>query len=170
MKLNLPQMRSNLSYVDLDGGVQDTIVLGPAHQRNSIRHLAVAPSGAVAFAMQWQGDIGADLPLLGVHTQGQDKVRFAPSVSVRDMQGYLGSIAVSADGRSIATTSPRQGRLRVLNFADLRDQQSLALSDVCGVAALGNGFLLTTGTGIAQELGQAQTRHALQWDNHLVAI
>ncbi|MEM6759143.1 MAG: DUF1513 domain-containing protein [Pseudomonadota bacterium] len=164
-KLNLPVMRSNLTYLDLSGRVLEQVVLGAEHQRNSIRHLAVAGDSAVAFAMQWQGDLTADLPLLGVHRRGAAPQLY-PEASVRRMQGYLGSVAM--DGAQIAVTSPRSGLLQV--FDDVGLVQETPLTDVCGVAAGGAGFLVTTGTGLVRAPGAKDAAWPLAWDNHLVAI
>ena len=169
-KLNLATMRSNLSYLDTAGQVLEQMELSTDKQRNSIRHLAVSDKGAVAFAMQWEGDLRANLPLLGVHKRGARNVRFADVVSVRQMQGYLGSVAMSLRGSKIATTSPRSGRLVVVDFEKLDVLESRLMADVCGVAPAKESFLVTTGTGLASLLGADATRHALQWDNHLIAL
>ncbi|MEL7027577.1 MAG: DUF1513 domain-containing protein, partial [Pseudomonadota bacterium] len=101
-KLNLSTMRSNLSYLTLDGAIDAQVELEATHQRNSIRHLAVAENGSVAFAMQWQGDLTDDLPLLGVHNRHDQKPTLFGDASVRGLQGYLGSIAVNIGTNQIA--------------------------------------------------------------------
>ncbi|MCX7561438.1 DUF1513 domain-containing protein [Sulfitobacter sp. F26204] len=169
-KLNIPTMRSNLTYIDFNGQIEMQSTLDRAHQRNSIRHLAVAPDGSVAFAMQWQGDLSKDLPLLGVaDPEGRD-VTFLSAPSIARMQGYLGSLAISPDGYRVATTSPRSNLMLIV----ARDRDSVVedvqLTDICGVAATETGFFYTTGTGQATTLGRGSKMHAIAWDNHLVAI
>ena len=146
----------------------DQLTLGTAHQRNSIRHLAVAADGAVAFAMQWQGDLTADLPLAGVDQRAKDSTVLFDAASVRKMQGYLGSIAFEASRQHIAVTSPRSGILQTFGQDGLI--QDTAQSDVCGVAATDNGFIVTSGTGMVRTPLSGETVHNLAWDNHLVAI
>lgn len=167
-KLNIPTMRPNLSYLDFAGGIRAQMELPPEHRRNSIRHLAVAGSGDVAFAMQWQGDLYEDLPLLGVHHADSDSARLADAASVRRMNGYLGSVAVSPNGAHVATTSPRSGRMQVF------DQQALvaevAQHDVCGVASRGTDFFSTTGTGKFLSTSGLERTHSIAWDNHLIAL
>lgn len=169
-KLNIPTMRPNLSYLGPDGRTQEVVELEPALHRNSIRHLAVAPNGAVAFAMQWQGDLTEDVPLLAVHDRSAGTLQLARDASVRRMTGYLGSVAISADGQTIVATSPRQSRYQVFRRSDLTLQDERTLNDVCGVAAAPSGFLVTTGGGLVAPLSGAPATHPVHWDNHLVAL
>ena len=167
-KLNLNSMRSNLSYLSLDGAIKDRVELASDHQRNSIRHLAVSDRGDVAFAMQWQGDLTDNLPLLGVHSLRRRHLHLYDDASVRAMQGYLGSIAFNSDTNQIATTSPRSGVVQVFGSDGLHHSYNLA--DVCGVATGGSGFIVTTGTGIVRAFETSDNKHHLAWDNHLIEI
>jgi len=167
-KLNLPSMRSNLSYLSIDGTVIAKMELGAEHQRNSIRHLALSDAGDVAFAMQWQGDIGVDLPLLGLHRRGTEAAVLFEEASARRLQGYLGSVAFNPKTLEIATTSPRSGVLQVFDANKLA--YSAKLPDICGVAANRDGFLVTTGTGTVRSSDLFETTHDVAWDNHLVVI
>ena len=166
-KLNLHAMRSNLTYLRLDGTLDAKMELGSEHQRNSIRHLAVAENGDVAFAMQWQGDLASDLPLLGVHSLRHQHLWLHADASVRAMQGYLGSIAFNNATNQIATTSPRSGVLQVFGRNGLENSTNLA--DVCGVAASNRGFVVTTGSGVFRASSSSILSHPVAWDNHLIA-
>ncbi|MCT8162174.1 DUF1513 domain-containing protein [Pseudoruegeria sp. SHC-113] len=168
LKLNIPTMRPNLTYLSADGTLLERVELEPAQRKNSIRHLAVDSSGTVAFAMQWQGDDAPELPLLGLHSRETGQLRFAPAASIPQMQGYLGSVAITPDGGALATTSPRSARLQV--FAGTELTREAALEDVCGVAATKGGFIATSGTGLVVPPEGAPIRHPLAWDNHLIAI
>ena len=174
-KLNLQTMRPNLSYLDLDGHLLEVVESDQSAQRNSIRHLAVAKDGTVVFAMQWQGDPARYPPLLGLHRRGSRVVflgtegRYAGK-----MAGYVGSVAVSQSMDRIAATSPHGG---VVQIFDIRTRSVIAqtgIEDVCGVAALANGFVLTSGFGNIVSgvmTGQQRTlRFPIHWDNHLVAV
>ncbi len=167
-KLNLPTMRANLTYLGLDGTPHARMDLAPEHQRNSIRHLAVAPNGSVAFAMQWQGDLTADLPLLGLHRDPDAKPQLFASASVRLMQGYLGSVALDPSGTQIATTSPRSGLLQIVDTHGR--SQDTPIADVCGVAPAPGGFIVTAGTGLVRPPQAPDIAHDLSWDNHLIAL
>lgn len=167
-KLNLPQMRSNLTYLDLDGHILDQVELSTAHQRNSIRHLAVAQDGTVAFAMQWQGDLRAGLPLLGTHELSTSRTRLYDAVSVDRMAGYLGSVAITQSGNALAVTSPRAGTMLILNREHPTKPLGMNIEDVCGVAATAQGFLATSGTGGIHKTNGHVSTTPIAWDNHLV--
>lgn len=167
-KLNIPSMRSNLSFLSLNSDLLGQMHLDKMHQKNSIRHLAVSGQGDVAFAMQWQGGLGEDLPLLGIHHVESDTLNLVAPASARHMNGYLGSVAISKDGNHIATTSPRAGVIQEFRHTVLANE--ISIGDVCGVAASDTGFILTTGTGLVRpSLGRAVS-HDLAWDNHLIAV
>lgn len=173
-KLNLDSMRPNLAYIAFDGTLREQVELEPDLWRNSIRHLAVRADGLVGFAMQWEGEPGAETPLLGLHRRGGvPLLASAPLADELAMQGYAGSIAFSGSGEEVAITSPRGGRLH--RFAAAGGfLGSVSRADVCGLAALPDGLLASDGLGglIAVTAGGvrplAATDHA--WDNHLVRL
>ncbi|MEL7279001.1 MAG: DUF1513 domain-containing protein [Pseudomonadota bacterium] len=108
------------------------------------------------------------MPLLGIHTASTGALELIEDASVRRMEGYLGSVAMTDDGARVATTSPRSGLLQVFERGRMTDEVSKR--DVCGVAAMGHGFVSTTGTGHVTSARGTHTRHALAWDNHLVSL
>ncbi|WP_282096696.1 DUF1513 domain-containing protein [Epibacterium ulvae] len=174
-KLNLATMQSNLSYLSEEGVLQDQITLSSDFRLNSIRHLDIAPDGTVAFAMQWQGDIGSDLPLAGLHKAGTPARLLAEDdVRWREMKGYGGSIAFDHGGTHLAITSPRGNRLLILDTASDSIQVEHLLPDVCGIAPQAQGWCATSGTGQILTIEAAQAtllkQTQFQWDNHLVAL
>ncbi|SMX44214.1 DUF1513 domain-containing protein [Actibacterium lipolyticum] len=173
-KLNIPTMRPNLTYTDLNGHVLDQLELPENLHKNSIRHLAVRDDGLTAFAMQWQGGAG-DPPLLGLHRMSQAPVLLqADKGSHQRMQGYAGSVAFSSEADRVAITSPRGGLIQVFDCATNTHVATIAEEDVCGVSAGPTGFTTTAGNGTISHLSgvspTATTRHDAQWDNHLVRI
>ena len=167
-KLNIPSMRPNLSYLSSTGEHKGVLELPEDHRKNSIRHLAMSDSGTVAFAMQWQGDLYEDLPLLGIHDAKTGDLSLMDEASVRRMNGYLGSVAITPDGAQVAATSPRSGRLQVFAQGELVREKTMV--DVCGVAATRDGFVSTAGTGhVVSEYG-TPTQHPIAWDNHLIPL
>lgn len=172
-KLNIPTMKPNLSYVQ-GGAVIESVELPPEIHKNSIRHLAVSQDGHVAFGMQWQGD-GTPPSLVGQHRSGHQIVLMqATPDQMRDMQGYVGSIAYVSTSKDIAVTSPRGGRVQIYDTASRQIADERRMSDVCGVAENRDGFVLTSGTGRLEAItGSAPPRmrtEPLQWDNHLVPV
>ncbi|MEM7506752.1 MAG: DUF1513 domain-containing protein [Pseudomonadota bacterium] len=176
-KLNLSSMRPNLAYLRLrDGGLIEQVELPDDLQENSIRHLAVAPDGLIALALQWQGDSADGVPLLAFHRQGDGSVRLAdaPVHSLAAMQGYAGSVAFDRHGVRAAITSPRGGRVMAWNI-DGGTPDIWARPDVCGLAPGPRGWIATDGFGGVFSLGPDLTparlrRHSLAFDNHLVGI
>lgn len=172
-KLNLPTMRSNLSYISPEGGVVDMAVLPSEFRFNSIRHLDVRPDGLVTFGCQWQGDLAATPALVGVHRAGSNpRLLMGPRRSPEQMRGYIGSVAFSDDGARIAATAPRGNRAIILSSDDSADPEMISAEDVGGIAPYLSGFMVTSGTGKAGDLrmiGELQTA-PLAWDNHLVGI
>ena len=171
-KLNIPTMRPNLTYV-ADGQTIETVELAPEHRKNSIRHLAVAPDGTVTFGMQWQGDDDAP-PLVGLHKCGSPaKLLSVPRENLRQMQGYVGSIAFTQNAAQIIATSPRGGIVQRYDTATLTFSDQTTLTDACGAAATALGVVITTGTGKLVTLGdtpQPTQSAPLLWDNHLVSL
>jgi hypothetical protein len=173
-KLNVETMRPNLSYHDMSGALLDQVELEDDLHRNSIRHLAVRHDGLVGFAMQWEGETGEAMPLLGLHRRGQvPMLAEAPLADELAMRGYAGSIAFSGDGTEIAITSPRGGRMH--RFSANGDfLGAVSRADVCGLAPRENGFIASDGfgvlIGIEGDTISPLSRAACAWDNHLVRL
>lgn len=172
-KLNIATMEPNLVYIE-GGTVLETAKLPVELHKNSIRHLAVGDDQHVAFGMQWQGD-GPAPSLVGIHQMGQSlKLMTANSDAMRDMQGYVGSIAMSSDGSNIWATSPRGGFVQHYKAQLGEISLSTAIQDVSGVATIQSDVAVSSGTGEMQILGDEvqslQRQTNLKWDNHLVRI
>ncbi|MFV1527913.1 MULTISPECIES: DUF1513 domain-containing protein [unclassified Phaeobacter] len=174
-KLNLATMQPTLSYLSLDGTLDDQLILNADMRLNSIRHLAISASGTVGFAMQWQGDAGADLPIIGLHNPGSaPRLMAEDDPRLRNLDGYGGSLAFSRDGTQIAVTSPRGGVVQIADCASGALLHEVRLADVCGLTGAGAGFIVTTGTGEVSTIRNGTLTHLgradLAWDNHLVPI
>ncbi|AZV77394.1 DUF1513 domain-containing protein [Parasedimentitalea marina] len=174
-KLNLDTMRPNLSYLGFDGSVDDQIQLPDDLHQSSIRHLAMRADGTVGFAMQWQGAPGADVPIVGVHRPGSaPRLLAEDDPRLRNLNGYGGSLQFSADGTTIAVTSPRGGVVQIFNVASGGLLQEHHLNDVCGLATNKSGFLASSGTGSLVALTRTTmtplAQANLRWDNHLIRL
>lgn len=175
IKLNLPTMRPNLSYLNVNGRIEEKIELDHALRRNSIRHLATTEYGAVVFAMQWQGDIAEYPPLIGMHQKGSPPVLFrATGQDALRMQGYAGGVAIAQESGCIAATSPRGNVVQVFDILSRTVVAQSEIEDVCGITALGATFFLTSGRGkVAIQSGDGHKilrDTSLRWDNHLVKV
>lgn len=172
-KLNLDTMRSSLTYLTADFGLQDQQFL-PDHLRHgSIRHLALRDD-LVGFAMQWQGDPFDIVPLLGLHQRGHDMVLAeAPLVEQLPMKAYASSIAFHGAGSELAITSSKGGRFHRFS-ADGRFLSSLSRMDISGLAPQSHGYLASDGQGallsVEADMRVLRVTSDLAWDNHLVSL
>lgn len=173
-KLNVETMAPNLAYLSAEGALDEVVALEPDLHQASIRHLALAPDGTVAFAMQWEGDPAEAVPLLGLHRRGAAPVLAAePETAFFRMKGYAGSIALDAAAGRVALTSAPGGVVQLYGL-DAAPLAALARADASGVALAEGGFVLTDGNGgislVAGDGLQPLAKSDLAWDNHLVAV
>lgn len=169
-KLNIPDMRPNLTLLSPEGALLDQVDLPDLHQ-NSIRHLALT-GDTIAFAMQWEGDPAVSVPQLGLLTPGSTPSLCAPpEAQALVMKGYAGSIAATAD--RILITSPKGGAAMIFATGGSHIATHLR-ADLCGAATGPAGFTVTDGGGAvwaADDAGlTALGRNETLWDNHLVAL
>lgn len=169
-KLNIPDMRPNLTLLSVDGVLLDQIEL-PDTRQNSIRHLALQ-GDTIAFAMQWEGDPAEAVPQLGLWTPGSALgLCTPPEAEAFTMQGYAGSIAATPD--RILITSPKGGALMLFDAGGAH-VATHHRPDLCGAATSSAGFTVTDGSGAiwsASDRGLAPlVTHETQWDNHLVPL
>lgn len=173
-KLNLDVMRPNLAYVDPQHGLLEVVELKAELHINSIRHLDIHADGTVGFAMQWQGDTSDAVPLLGLHRRGAPvRLLEAPLGLQMALKGYAGSVSYNAVGDTLAITSPRGGQVHFFESSG-EFIGHWKRGDVCGLRAMGDGFLASDGNGalhrITPEGGKALTITPRAWDNHIVSI
>lgn len=175
-KLNLNDMRPNLTYMSATGDVVETVELGAELHQNSIRHIAVSRSGLVAMAMQWQGALTQAPPLLALHRRGnKPQVLVAPPDRHRFMKGYGASVAFSQGDNMVGITGSRGGTAHFFHTASGEFAFDVQAPDVSGIAPGGQGFLLTNGRGSVFEVPRSGLERirdypGIAWDNHVVAV
>ena len=181
--LNRDTMQPTLAALSLDdGSVVERVDLGAELRLASIRHLAVAVDGEVVFGCQFEGDKSVMPPLVGAWRPGGGAARLweMPDAALARLDDYVGSVALDRSGTVVAATSPRGGTTAFFARGSGRFLGLADLADVCGVAAAGDGFLLTSGAagmrrtgaiGAATRLVDPQPTAARSiWDNHLAAF
>ncbi len=183
-KLNIVNMVPSLACVDLQSGkLLDKWAPPQGRQRKlSIRHLAVVLDGHVAFACQDQGVIDEGLALAGLYRPGSTgKVLplMASKAVYRAMAGYCGSVAVDADGRTIAVSAPRGNRVVFWDAGSRTFIGMVTLIDGCGIAAADSPgtFALTSGEGVfairdvmKSTMPVPARVDSAPWDNHLSRV
>ena len=175
--LNVPTMDPSLVYVDVrDGKVLEQV--RPDDHFASVRHLALAPDGTIAVAMQYEGPEANPYPVLGFHRGG---TTIASADIPRDlrvrMQRYAASVCVAPSGVA-AVTCPRGDVAAFFDVATGALLESHEVRDAGGVATVAGGtcFLVTTGLGETHEFDAATGRRIggpgrhdeVRWDNHAV--
>ena len=91
----------------------------------------------------------------------------------RSLKGYIGSVAMSRDGTTLAAAAPRAGRTLLIDIETGQIRSEILLRDGCGIAAVGSGFVLSSGHGrlVARSDGGGEATIAdlpdLAFDNHL---
>ena len=172
-KLNLAEMEPSLVYLDCEtGDLIDRVTLTRAFHQLSIRHMTEAGDGTIWFGGQYEGAQTDPVDLVGTHETGKDIALIpAPRALYAAMNQYIGSVAVSADGARVATTSPRGGRLVIWDTKTKNPVEMRAIDDVCGAAAYRAGFLLSDGAGgLWHPDNGLAVQDGWSWDNHIVAV
>ncbi len=179
-KLNLPDMRPNLAYLDREGGqLLDKVELPRELHQLSIRHLDVSPAGRVALAMQYQGPAADAVPLVALHQLGGDlELVRIPEQLRRRLHQYCGSVRYDLSGRWLAVSAPKANRVLFFDVGSGYAGQA-EMADGCGIAPTGNigEFLISGGNGDlgvfepGQASGKASRREpGLHWDNHMTRV
>ena len=171
MNLNIATMEPSFALIDtVTGDLLAKTALPAAQHQLSIRHLAETADGSVWFGGQYEGPKGDEIPLVGAFDLHRGLTLVEADGPVwRDMAQYVGSVAASRDGRTVAATSPRGGTIVEFDVASRTVRAVRRRSDAGGVAPDHAGFVISTGEGdLVLASGE---RHAdLAWDNHIRAL
>lgn len=178
--LNAGALEPSLALVRAQTGeVEETLDLGRDLSDLSIRHLAAAPDGSVAFGCQWAGDPLAAPPLVGIRdANGRVRLLDMPEDDLISLDNYVGSVALDASCEILCATSPRGSVAVLFERRSGRYLGRRRLADVCGAAAGAEDgtFLLTSGNDGVGLVRVADANLAalgsdlatMTWDNHAV--
>lgn len=178
-KLNVETMQPSLAFLDSTSGR-----LISQHQQSSalhklsIRHLVQDAGGTVWFGCQWEG-ADADAPEL-IGWAGLDKplrIIEPPRPMGVKLAGYIGAVAVSGNGRLIAASAPRAGRIVYVDAERFEIVGETLIEDSCGVTGADAAcFAMTSGMGVVQIDAPDHTHLSTtnfpgrSFDNHLRII
>lgn len=177
-KLNIADMKPNLAFIDAADGKPVTIHALPVElHKLSIRHMAVAASGAIVIAMQYEGSGEDRVPLVCRYQAGRLHLMTAPDHVTAQMKNYCGSVALDGAGHTACVTAPRGNLSTFWSVADGTYLASAGIVDGCGVSAAteSNGdFMISSGTGRLVTAGPSSmiaisqpAANKLIWDNHI---
>ncbi|MBL8584967.1 MAG: DUF1513 domain-containing protein [Rhizobiaceae bacterium] len=172
-KLNLPTMQPSFVLVDrLHGDLVEKHALPSDLHQLSIRHMAVDGAEKIWFGCQYEGPQSDRPGLVGTFSRkGGLKLVDLPAGVLGGFRNYIGSVASNPQSGTVAVSSPQGNSYAVLDAADGRVLAARSLVEVCGLAAEGDGFVATTGTGeIVKPDGSELTRADYVWDNHMLRI
>jgi hypothetical protein len=174
VKLNRGRIESSLVYLDSRNGQLLGAYPVPSTQL-SLRHLALAPNGRIAAALQFEGDRNQPgTPLMMFH-RGESALQFAVASQAawNRMRHYAASVAYDPVSTRFALSCPRGDTLGCWT-SEGEYAGYIELPKVSGIAfGNGQGFA-TNELGEVYRLDIARlnaTLHAtlpgMQWDNHL---
>lgn len=182
-KLNLPEMISNLTYIDTFTGKKIDEFRVP-EPKASIRHLDIAKDGTVAIAMQVQRTAMKSedtVPLGAIHKPGKEiHLLTDPERLIMGMNDYMGSVAINEKTRVAGFTSPRGNLVGFWNIDNYQFVGYHQLHDVCGIAVNSkNNFMISNSFGEVRELTgstlkEDKSRRVVHvnssWDNHMLNV
>ncbi len=175
-KLNVTTMKPSLCFIDAaTGDLMTRHTLPQDNHQLSIRHLTANQNGDVWFGGQWEGRRNAAPGLVG--TAGVDKplslLDGAQDVSAQ-LRVYIGSVALSGDGRWLAASAPRAGKIVYFDINSPGTWRQTQIKDASGIAALKDtGFVVSSGDGLlchaGAETGLEKTHavNGIAFDNHV---
>ena len=174
-ELNINTMDPSLVFIDRrDGRLVGQLRLEAGLHQLSIRHMAIDSRGRVWFGCQYRGPAGDRPQLVGHATMdGAISLIELPPGTLADLRNYVGSVAVSADGNTVAVSSPEGDLLVAIDAEGRRPVLVDTLRNGCGLAADGNGFVATSGEG--QMIGIAGAERSARsfdflFDNHMLRV
>lgn len=179
-KLNLDTMTPSLQFIDIASGqLEQSLTFSHSSlNRLSVRHMAVLDNDHVAVGCQDQSspNIRRNLVYMSDSEAGMLRPLPIPKDILAQMSGYVGSMSVSGDQRTIAASCPRGGVVVLWDAHTGKYSHTAPLDDVCGLASTPNAntLIATSGQGKLRQIdqntkGQKNTRHPfLQWDNHII--
>ncbi|MHA6691100.1 DUF1513 domain-containing protein [Devosia sp. A449] len=174
-ELNIESMDPSVVFIDRrDGKLVGQLRLDAGLHQLSIRHMAIDARSRVWFGCQYKG-APADRPqLIGYATlDGEIELIELPPGTLSDLRNYVGSVAVSADGATVAVSSPEGDLLVAIDAEGRRPILVETLRNGCGLAADTAGFVATSGDGTMIGLAGAareKQKFGFQFDNHLLRV
>lgn len=181
--IDVAGMEPNMAFIDAEtGALKARHGLPPEINLLSIRHLAADANGNVWFGGQWQGAI-EDAPQLIGRGRIDGAITLIEPTGDADgssgvvLRGYVGSVAVCAEGRLLAASAPRAGRVVYTDTESGKIVHEVALKDACGLASGGpRAFAISSGHGALRIEGETEKDAretdfaSTEFDNHLRRI
>lgn len=179
-KLNVETMQPSLAYIALKSGLlEEQVSLPEKYHQCGIRHIDISAQGDVIIAMQYEGHIADQVPLIAHHKHGQPITALdIPLDIVGRMKQYCGSACIDSSGQFAAVSAPKGDMITLWNLQAKQYIGHIIAKDGCGLARTQQTgeFVVSTGAGKLYTIqSQTLSRHAVNlsdalWDNHLTLI
>ena len=166
-KLNLSTMQPSMAFIDTtNGALIEKHTLPAGLSRLSTRHIDIDANDNVWIGCQWEGSDGERPPLVLKLARGDGLTSLTlPDAPLARLANYVGSVAVNRAEGHLAVTSPHGNCAVIIDTATGKVLRLVDDTDVCGVAARGADFLLSSGEG---RFGEANLD--LAFDNHIARL
>lgn len=175
--IGVAEMAPNVAFVDVARGALKVRHEVPAEiNLMSVRHLAETPRGDIWFGSQWQGGLEDTPALLGrVGLDHPIKVLEQADPLGIALKGYIGAVAVSADGRLLAASAPLAGRVIYADAETGKIVHEVRIKDSSGLT-LGSGgseFVMSSGEGVVRfesdhsSIPKVLNFTGAEFDNHI---
>lgn len=172
-ELNIATMQPSYVLVDrISGELIEKHELPAELHKLSIRHMDRDGAGNVWFGCQYRGPVTDLPPLVGKATRDKGiQLIEMPQDVLAGLRNYVGSVAANPLAGTVAVTSPQGNTLAVIEAATSKVLSAQDLTEVCGIAPDGKGYLSTTGGGvIVGPDGATLSDPDHVWDNHMLRI
>jgi hypothetical protein len=171
-ELNLDSMDPSLCFIDVrDGHLVGQLRLSSDFSKLSIRHMVVDAQNRIWFGCQFRGSASEQPQLIGYATlEGDIRLIELPPDALGGLRNYVGGLAISSDGATIAASSPVGGAILCIDATTSLPLSTTLLRSTCGVAPDGDGFLASNGFGELLGFagsGTPERRFNFQFDEHL---
>lgn len=178
-KLNLATMQPSIVFIDrLTGDVISSHNAPADIHQLSLRHICQDASGQVWVGGQWEGSL-EEAPMLMARVNRDKPICFCEAEPTfgASLNGYIGSVTASRDGKFIAASAPRAGTTIFIDATNGKILERHKIKDGCGIAASDHGgFIVSSGLGELHETGpsgQGDNLHKLPriaFDNHMLKL
>ena len=168
-KLNLSTMQPSLVFLNIKtGDLIEKHALPKNMTRLSIRHLAATPDNGVIFGCQFEGPKSETPPLAGRCDMGEGIKLWSP-VPGNLLANYIGSVAVSKDGKHAAISSSKGGVFIILDTHNGNVIESHQMAGCGGLTATNQGIIASSDRGALKRTGGKEFTRQLPFlfDNHL---
>jgi hypothetical protein len=150
-KLNVATMVPSLAFIDSASGelLAKHEHRGALHKL-SIRHVAEDGRGAIWFGGQWEGEVAHSPEIVGWATMDKPlRIIETQRPMGASLAGYIGAVAIDGDGRMLAASAPRAGRILYVDTETGRVAGETQIMDSCGLTSISEKtFAMSSGMGV----------------------